>query len=213
MTGLDYPSPEVVKVIYVLLPGFVAAWIFYALTAYARLSPFERTIQALIFTGIIQVLVLLIRELSFFLGRVAYCFGEWTDNSSFITSMILAILFGLFYSAAANNNWIHPLLQQLRVTYQPSYPSEWFSALAENQLYVVLHLSGNRRILGWPCEWPNQCDSGHFVLMAATWLSENNEPTPLEDVKSILIPAKDVEMVEFLKMKTDEDGNVTSSHV
>ncbi|MCE5266811.1 MAG: DUF6338 family protein [Planctomycetaceae bacterium] len=206
---MDIPSSDVIKVVYALLPGFVTAWIFYALTAYARLSPFERTVQALIFTGIIQVLVLAIRESLFFLGRVAYGFGEWTDNGSFTTSMIVAIAFGLVYSAAANNNWIHPLLQRLGITYQPSYPSEWFSALAENQVYVVLHLAGNRRILGWPCEWPNQCDCGHFVLMDASWLSEDNEPTQLENVKSILIPAKDVEMVEFLKMTNDEDGNAS----
>ncbi len=47
---MNLPSSEVLKVIYALLPGFVAAWIFYGLTAPPRQSPFERVVQALIFT-------------------------------------------------------------------------------------------------------------------------------------------------------------------
>jgi hypothetical protein len=195
---LDVPSSEVVKVIYALLPGFVAAWIFYALTAYPRLSPFERTVQALIFTGIVQVISLGFRELMFLVGAKC-CLGVWTDNSSFVTSITVAIFFGLVFSASANNNWIHPWLQKWRITKQPSYPSEWFSAFTENQRYVVLHLTGSRRILGWPYEWPNRCDSGHFVLMDASWLSDDNAAMRLENVYLILIPAKDVEMIEFLK--------------
>ncbi len=199
---MDFPSSEIAKVIYTLLPGFVAAWIFYALTAYPRLSPFERIVQALVFTGIVQVLVLAFRELLFLIGT-KFCLGEWTDNVSFSTSIIFAALFGLFFSASANNNWFHPLLQRLRVTYNPSYPSEWFGALGKNLRYVVLHLTGSRRIFGWPYEWPNRCDSGHFVLMNASWLSDETDTTPLANVHMILIPAKDVEMVEFLKWPSE----------
>ncbi len=40
-----------------LLPGFITAWIFYGLTSHPKPSQFERTIQALIFTFIIQIFV------------------------------------------------------------------------------------------------------------------------------------------------------------
>ena len=192
------PSSEIVKVIYALLPGFVAAGLFYLFTAYDRLSPFERTVQALIFTGIVQIVVLGFRELMFLLSP-RYCLGEWTENVSFTTSVVFAVFLGLFISVLANSNWFYPLLQKLRVTKNTSYPSEWFSALTENQRYVVLHLTGSRRILGWPYEWPNHCDSGHFVLTNANWLSDENDAPPPANVHLILIPAKDVEMVEFLE--------------
>ena len=35
-------------------------------------------------------------------------------------------------------------------------------------------------------------------MMNASWLSDENDPTPLANVHMILIFAKDVEMVEFL---------------
>ena len=44
-------------VIAFLLPGFITAWIFYGLTSHPKPSQFERTIQALIFTFIVQIFV------------------------------------------------------------------------------------------------------------------------------------------------------------
>lgn len=37
-----------------LLPGFVTAWVIYGLTSQTKPSQFERVVQALIFTFIIQ---------------------------------------------------------------------------------------------------------------------------------------------------------------
>ena len=58
---MDLPSSEIVKVIYALLPGFLTAWVFYGLTAHPRQGTFERVVQALIFTGIVQAIVLVIQ--------------------------------------------------------------------------------------------------------------------------------------------------------
>ena len=106
----DMISSELVKVIYALLPGFITAWIFYGLTAHRRLSPFERTVQALIFTGIIQSLVVLFRGFLLLLGKI-HIFGEWTDNISFVTSIILSIILGLIFSLFANKDWFHKFLR------------------------------------------------------------------------------------------------------
>ena len=51
---MDWASDELVRVFYNLLPGFLSAWIFYALTAHPKPSPFERIVQALIFTVIVR---------------------------------------------------------------------------------------------------------------------------------------------------------------
>ena len=50
---MDWASGDIVSVIYYLLPGFVAAWVFYGLTAHPKASPFERVVQALIFTVVV----------------------------------------------------------------------------------------------------------------------------------------------------------------
>ena len=104
------PSSEILKLIYALLPGFVAAWLFYGLTAHPRLSPFERTVQALIFTGIVQVIVLAFRKVMLLLGNV-FSIGVWTDNVFFVVSILWAVIVGTCFSLFANKDWCHRWLR------------------------------------------------------------------------------------------------------
>lgn len=54
---MDGLVKEVIPLLQYLLPGFLAAWIFYALTAFKRPDTFGQIVQALIFTFVIQSLV------------------------------------------------------------------------------------------------------------------------------------------------------------
>ncbi|SUP44184.1 Uncharacterised protein [Vibrio furnissii] len=51
---------DIITLLQYLLPGFVAAWMFYSLTSYPKPSQFERVVQALIFTIFIQAIVVVI---------------------------------------------------------------------------------------------------------------------------------------------------------
>ena len=62
--------------------------------------------------------------------------------------------------------------------------------------------------MGWPEEWPSQSDRGHFRISEGEWLGENDENVVGNDendgdsateISAILIPANDVEMVEFIE--------------
>lgn len=62
---------------------------------------------------------------------------------------------------------------------------------------MVLHLPGERRLYGWPREWPSSPNKGHFAMNQAVWLEKDGDII-LHEVDTILIAAEDVEMVEFL---------------
>lgn len=203
---MGWVSSEVVSVVYYLMPGFIAAWIFYGLTGHERATPFERVVQALILTVIIRVLTIVVREGAFLLGAV-HSLGTWTEDVGLAWSVALAFAVGLGYSVAANNDFPHGLFRSLNkskwaggkvVTMNTAEPTEWYGAFAGNQGYVTLHLEGERRLLGWPAEWPNRPDAGHFVIRNPHWLLDSGESVPLHNVRSTLIPAQSVEMVEFL---------------
>ncbi len=49
---MNWASGEVIGVLTFLLPGFVAAAIFYSLTSHPKPTAFDRVVQALIFTVI-----------------------------------------------------------------------------------------------------------------------------------------------------------------
>ena len=206
---MDLPQSDLVSVIYALLPGFLAAWIFYGLTAHPRKSPFERVVQALIFTGIVQAVVLLVRGTLLTLGRIN-AVGTWTNDVAFTWSIILAVFLGGIFALFANKDWFHRFLREHRwfsrvggITKRTSFPSEWFSAFNQGHRYVVLHLVGGRRLYGWPCEWPDAPNTGHFVIVQPEWLLDDNSRVPLHTIEKTLVDAKDVEMVEFEKFASE----------
>lgn len=193
---------QLVNVIYQLLPGFLAAWIFYGLTAFPRRDLFERVVQALIFTGMIQVGTNCFGAVLRFAGKLV-SFGTWTDRVAFGWSMAFAVAFGVIISTLANRDTVHRWLREgswikkLRVTSKHSFPSEWFSAFQRDKRFVVLHLKDGRRLYGWPDEWPNETD-GHFLITCPAWILDDGTDVPLAQVYRIIIDVKLVEWVEQL---------------
>ena len=106
--------------------------------------------------------------------------------------------------AHLNRDTVHRLLRRIGVTRETSYPSERYSAFSRHcDCYVTLHLKGERHLYGWPEVWPSRPDEGHFRIAEAEWLVEN-ERIPATGVAAILIPADQVELVEFVREAHDE---------
>ncbi len=194
---MDSISQNVVIILQYLLPGFLAAWIFYGFTSYPKPSQFERVIQALIFTFIIQVAVLIEKTICLKIG-VYWNVGNWGEHYDIICSTINSIFLGTLFSYYANNDKFHKFIRKIRISKETSFPSEWFGTFSKNVTYIVLHLKDERRLYGWPIEWPSVPDNGHFLLVQASWLVDSKE-IPIKGVESILIDVNDVRWVEFME--------------
>lgn len=204
---MGFLNVKSIELIYSLLTGFVAAWIFYGLTAHPKTSPFERVVQALIFSTIIQAVLIPLRALSLYAGSNVVVWGIWNENTSLVISVLIAVLLGVSFSSLANTSKLHDLLPNW-ISKRRSYPSEWFSAFNNNKRYIYLHLDGNRRIYGWPYESPDQSDRGHFILRYPEWVLNDNTRIPIITTHEILIPVTEVMMVEFDKFKDEYDCTV-----
>lgn len=200
---MDIPSQTIIDVLTFLLPGFVTAAVLYRLTPTPRPAPFERVIQALIFTILIQALVVGVETSLLELGATTITLGTWTDRIRLAWSFGLALVLASVIAWADNNDILHSVLRKFRITYQSSYPSEWYGTFAVEAGYLVLHITGGRRLLGWVVEWPNQPDRGHFVLAEAEWLLDSGETIPVKGVRRMLVRATDVEMVELMEPVPD----------
>jgi hypothetical protein len=204
---VDLPSQTIINVLTFLLPGFITAAMLYSLTPRPRPIPFERVVQALIFTVIIQGAVSGVESSLVSLGNRIGPFGEWTKQTALAWSIALAVVMAAVLAWLDNYDRLHTLWRRLGITYQTSYPSEWFGALSQHGGYVILNLTGSRRLFGFAEEWPNQPDSGHFVIAEGEWLMEDGKRVPLAGVRQILIRATDVEMVELMEIVTGaKDG-------
>ncbi len=192
---MSWVSNDVVEILTFLLPGFVSAAVFYSLTSHPRPSEFVSVIHALIFTMVVQAIVF---------AMPLEGFAEWLGEdevviADIVVSVPIALVIGLFAAFVSNHDKLYAFLRWLRITRETSHPSEWYSSFASHErCYVVLHLEGERRLYGWLEEWPSQPDKGHFRLGEVSWLTEKGQLSS-EDVTAMVIPAKQVEMVEFVQ--------------
>jgi len=200
-------SRDILAVLWFLLPGFVAAWVFAGLTAYPKLSEFERVVEALIFTAFAQTATFVVRGLLIGIGHL-WSLGPWSDDVGRAWSISIALILGLAFARAASRDSVHRRLREWGFTPLTGFPSEWFGVFRERigTHAVVLHMSNERRLYARVDEFPNNAQSGHFSLYDAAWLDRANNQTALTGVARILVPAADVSLVEFLEIKEERNG-------
>lgn len=203
-------SKDILALLTQLMPGFLTAWVVYGLTTYTKPSQFERIVQALIYSFMVSALVAVAEPLLLLAGQFVRL-GTWDSSAELIASAVLALALGFLRSFFMKNDVFFRQARRLGLTSRTPFPSEWYGAFAARPpRYVVLHLEGGRRITGYPIEWPTEPTSGHFKLTDAAWLDDLNNEIPLDTNDSILIAAKQVEMVEFLK-NMSERTNATEA--
>lgn len=197
-----------------LLPGFLAAWVFYGLTSHPKPPQFERTVEALVFTFVVQALVKFIELMLLLAGR-CFVLGIWTESSSLLWGFVLAGLLGTGLALAANKDFFHAGLRRAGFTTRTSHPSEWYCVLGTRPAFVVLQLKDGRRLTGYPKEWPISPAAGQFYMQMPAWLVDADPPdegadpvanpavVELPQLDGILIHAVDVQWVEILQ-ETDD---------
>ena len=192
---MNWASSETISVLVFLLPGFIAAGIFHSLISNPKPSGFNVVIQSFVLT----IFVHLIAQPFFW---VISHTGWDVHSDQFVEIFILAlvsVVFGLVFASIWNADTLHRLLRRWKITRQSSYQSAQYSAFAHHgDCYVVLHLKRQRRLYGWPEEWPSRPEDQHFLIEECEWLGDDNDRTPLEGVSHVLVSASEVEMVEFL---------------
>ena len=204
---MSWVSSEVVGVLTFLLPGFLAAKIFYSLTFHPVPGVFDRIIHALIFTVAGRALTASLS--SFFLGDSTIDESAgWNNGYDLLSNFVVATILAVASAFIVNNDTLHGCLRRINVTKETSYTSEWYRAFARHPgCYVILHMDEQRCLYGYPEEWLSDPNKGHFRITEAEWLADDVADANRLDgteVAAILVPATQVKMVEFLNMETVE---------
>jgi hypothetical protein len=197
---MDWTDSALLTALQFLAPGFVAAWVLFALTADRKLSDFQRVVQALIFSVFIKVAVSVVEGVCAFFSQWIHL-GSWTADVEFAWSVGGGLVFGLLLSWLLATDRLHSLLRKSKVTTQTSRPSVWYSCFCDHpETYVVLQLADDRRIQGWPSEWPSIPGEGHIRLDRAVWLvveGRNQQEVPMPEGNFIMINSAEIRWIEF----------------
>jgi hypothetical protein len=196
-------SKETAALFHYLLPGLLAAWVFYGLTSHAKPSQFERVIQALIFTFLVQAILPIAQWLLESIGA-QFALRPWDGVSETLASAFVALLLGAYLAYLTNKDSLHKWIRATGFTTRASHPSEWHGVLSARRNYVVLHLADERRLSGYPKVWPSEPEKGHFFIVQPAWLSETGEQNLLSGIEGLLVNTKDVKWIEFIDQPKEE---------
>lgn len=202
-------TSETVALLNYLLPGLLAAWVFYGMTSHVKPQHFERIVQALIFTFLIQASIPLIRALVESLDH-EFALNVWPKSYDHIAAFVVAMVFGIGFAHLTNRDIFHRFLRKCGVSTKTSHPSEWYGVLSEGARYVTLHLKDERMLHGYPQVWPSDPEKGHFYVMHPHWLIDKNgspEYVRIKDIDGLLIDVKEVTWVEIFPFPTAQGGH------
>jgi hypothetical protein len=200
---MELPSSDLLDLFMKLLPGFLAAAAFHALTPYPKRDVFERVVAALIFTLFAQLIVAAIRSVCISIGTLGVSLGAWSVEADLGWGAAAGLTMGVAWAHVVNNGLTHGWLRKLGTTKKTSLPTQWFSAFAQRERYVILQFKDGRRLMGWPLEWPDEPEAGHFLLERPGWVLDDGTKAAMHQIEVFLVCAKDVEAVEFLRFNDD----------
>ena len=191
-----------------LLAGFVAAWVFYGLTPYRRPTPFERIVQALVYTAVVQLLAAMLTHMAGLVEQMTGAKYLETIASLFLFGsagiFILAILIGVLFAWLVNRDYPHTWLRKIGITLQTARKCNWADAFdRDGYQFVILNLKDGRRLYGWPMAWPDTHADDHFLLANYKWVSGGKldlnaagDGSPAN--AAILVASEAVDTVELL---------------
>ena len=192
-------SAGLIELLQFLLPGFLTAWVFYGFTPFDKPSQFERVVQALLFTVLVQALLFAIKGVLFLVGEHVGSLGPWQPRVDLPASFVLAFLLGLVAAYLANSDKLHRFMRDRNISGETSFASEWFRAFSEHgESYVLVELNDARRLLGWVREWPSRPKQGFLCLEDVSWVDDDGELTELGGVDEMLVPVEIVAMLSFM---------------
>lgn len=190
-------AKDTVALLGFLLPGFLVAWVLYALTSLQKPAQLERVLQALVFTLFVRVIVFGEQIALEFIGNWVRL-REWDTDAELVASLTTALALGFAGARIVNTDSLHQWLRDHRISNRSSQPSEWCGIFCKYQMYVTLHYKDDRRLYGWPEVWPSDPERGHFFIVFPVWLHGESR-SPMDGVEGILVNVQDIKHVEFVK--------------
>lgn len=194
---MTWLNSDIINIFMFLLPGVVAATIFYSITAFTKPSAFGQVFHALAFTTFGQATTSVVQILI----RTPEKISIWLQLLIIAMPLIAAILAAIILAILINRDLIHKNLRAIGITRETPYSIIITAFQNRADSYVILHLKDHRRIFGYPTQWPSKAQDKHFNITEAQWLSEdasngNVDETPIID--AILIAIDDIAFIEFI---------------
>jgi hypothetical protein len=206
---------QALVVLFVLLPGFLAAYILQALVARPKQTDLEKVIEALIFSFLIYLTSALIigtkLPLSWHLqqdssGNLTYTIQ--TAWNKLWVLILLPTLFGVISAFLIKRDSLH-WLRRLHLTDRTTRSSIWNDVLQDITGVAQVELADGRSVMGWVTYYSDDPDEASIFLEKAAWVKTGtDELEPIAGPGILLTKQAGIKAVMFLDAsETAEEEN------
>ncbi len=199
-------SVEAVNILLLLLPGFIAGQVFYSIFQVADVPVSKRTLDALIFTFVIYLIVSSVylwqplATVNFADGSMSFSVNE---NSKLIwlalaVTVVVPIVIGSLY----HSDVLHAVFRKLNITTKTSRKNTWNDAFLSQNRHVIVTLKDDRRIRGYPTMFSTDPEEGFLYLYNPAWINDDKEDDSEPDYfesgcHGFLLNRDNIDLIEF----------------
>ncbi len=199
-------KPDTIVIFVLLLPGFVSSTILDSIATRRPKNTFAKIVEALIFSFLIYAIT------AGMLGYPVISFPAETHelpaaalgsrvNARFVLgALILSVVLPLVLGWLTASDWHMKVLRWAHVTHKTSRDTVWLDVFIEQKRYVIVNLSGKRRIFGWPMYYSEDRTSGLLYLQDPAWVNPDGTYAELNMHGIFLVEHGSIESIEFTNL-------------
>ena len=197
---------QALAVLFILLPGFLAAYILQSLVTRPKQSDLEKLVEALIFSFVVYLISALIigtklpiswqaeKDSS---GNLAY--GVHLSWWKLLVLLTLPIVLGLLSAFLMRNDYLLRSLRWAGLTDRTSRASTWNDVLQDVNGVAQVELADGRSVMGWVRYYSDDADNASIFLERAAWVKTGtDELEPIEGQGILLTKDAGIRSVMFL---------------
>lgn len=195
-------SFEAFGILAILLPGFVSSTILDSVVVRKPKDSLPRIIEALVFSFLIYaILVALLGVPAFEVPGSSQDLSRVVDlptNRVFVIgALVLSVVLPLVMGFLLTTDLHMRLLRWCRISNKTARETTWLDVFSEQRRYVIVNLTGKRRVFGWPQYYSNDRDEGLLYLFNPAWVNEDGTYTKLNIHGLFLVESDSIETIEF----------------
>jgi hypothetical protein len=194
---------EVLQVLIFLLPGLLSETVLNVLCIRQDRGDIQKVFEALMFALPVYALYSIFKTASplvFQDGTLKY------DWPGMLLLVGLALLLPAALSLLHNKGWLMCVLTRWGITRRTGRTSIWEDVLCEKAAYIVLHFRDGSLLYGWPEFYSDDPDKRALFVSQAEWLTEGEEPVPVEGRGILVWLDPDVAFTEVHRGPCPKEG-------
>lgn len=197
---------QALAVLFILLPGFLAAYILQSLVSRPKQSDLEKLIEALILSFVIYLISALLMGTK--LPVSWHAVADVSGNQSYeiqlawwklLVLLLLPIALGLVSAFLMQHDYVLRFFRWADLTDRTSRASTWNDVLQDVEGAAQVELSDGRSVMGWVSYYSDDPDDASLFLQHAAWVnSETNALEPILGPGILLTKEAGIRSVMFL---------------